>query len=80
MKYNPRNILIDSLKDEGLHIIDKRGIKFDDEAERNMIWEGNMLVDWYADYLRDMDVDFPYSDGLWGFHQAVQDFRHEISA
>lgn len=78
MKYNPNNILIDSLKAEGLNIVDKRGIKFDDVNERNMLWEGEILVDWFADHLRNLDVDWP--DWPRGYHQAVKDFRQEINA
>jgi hypothetical protein len=79
MKYNPNNILIDSLKAEGLHIVDKRGIKFDDEAERNMIWEGELMVDRYREYLWDMDVDWWY---IWpeSFQQDIRDFRRKIGA
>ena len=78
MKHNPDNIRIDSLKAEGLHIVDKRGIKFDDVHERNMIWEGEKLVEWYADYLRDLDVDWP--NWPHSYHQAVRDFRQAIFA
>ena len=44
MKYNLNTILAEALKEEGLQIVDKRGIKFENEAERNMLWEGRLLL------------------------------------
>lgn len=55
MKYNPDNIRMANLKEEGLHIVDKRGIPFENEAERNMIWESHIMIQRFSDGLNECE-------------------------
>lgn len=55
MKHNPSSLLIENLKEEGLNIVDKRGIPFENEAERNMLWEGHVLYWSFREMLNDCE-------------------------
>lgn len=51
MNYNLTSIQIDSLKQEGLSIIDKRGLPFDKNEERYFHYINAILLDDYYELL-----------------------------
>lgn len=73
MKHNPNNLLMANLKEEGLAIVDKRGIAFEDAAQRDMIWEGRMLIDGFREQLGDYEqiTDAQYAAAMRQFKQDI---------
>lgn len=73
MVYNITNVRIDALKQEGLAITDKRGLPFEDRHQRWLAFENASLLEWYADYLNNIDC---ITDEEWRL--AMNDFKIAI--
>lgn len=62
MAYNLTNIQIQSLKEEGLRIVDKRGLNFESNEQRFLEYEERRLLERFRTYIYEADSDLSNED------------------